>query len=141
MPDTLSPIACVERVIECDNARDAAGYRAILHDDYRSYVHGQESTVGADDEVAAIEKWWLATSDVYLKTLDLYESDGMVTLRYRLDGTNDGDLFGRPATGRRFGIENCTLLEVIDGKVKRAWRYSDTLGLMTQLGLLEDFGD
>lgn len=134
---TLGPVECVKRVIECDNGRNAAGYRAVLHDDYLSYVHGKESTVGAEAEVAAIEKWWLATSDVHLEILDLYESNGVVTLRYRLDGTNDGDLFGRPATGRNFSIENCTLLEVVDGKVKRAWRYSDTLGLMGQLGLLE----
>jgi len=44
-------------------------------------------------------------------------------------------LFGVPATGKPFHVENCTLLEVIDGKVKRAFRYSDTLGLMSQLGL------
>ena len=62
--------------------------------------------------------------------------DGVVTLRYTLTGTNDGEFFGTPATGKRFQIENCTLLEVVDGRVKRAWRYSDTLGLLTQLGLL-----
>ena len=32
----LSPIDCVKRVVECDNGRDSAGYRAILHDDYLS---------------------------------------------------------------------------------------------------------
>ena len=64
------------------------------------------------------------------------ETDGLVTLRYTLTGTNDGDLFGIPASGKRFHVENCTLLRVIDGKVKNAYRYSDTLGLMTQLGAI-----
>lgn len=131
----LSPIDCVKRVIDCDNGRDAAGYRAILHDDYISYVHGQEQTVGPEDEVAAIEGWWSAASDVRLEPITMVETDGLVTLRYTLDGTNDGDLFGVPATGKRFHVENCTLLEVVGGKVRRAYRYSDTLGLMRQLGL------
>jgi len=138
MTEILSPIACVERVIHCDNTRDAAGYRAIIHDDYRSYVHGKPQAVGAEEEVAAIVGWWKAASDVHLETLALFESEGVVTLRYRLEGTNDGELFGRPASGKRFSVENCTLLEVVDGKVKQAWRFSDTLGLMTQFGLLAD---
>ena len=67
---------------------------------------------------------------------DVGETDGLVTLRYTLTGTNDGDLFGMPASDRKFYVENCTLLRVVGGKVKNAYRYSDTLGLMTQLGAM-----
>jgi hypothetical protein len=28
-------------LVECDNGRDAAGYRAIIHDDDLSFVHGK----------------------------------------------------------------------------------------------------
>ncbi len=131
-----SPIDVVRRVVDCDNDRDAAGYRALLHDDYQSFVHGQPSTRGHDEEVAAIERWWRAASDVHLEPLEFYESQGVVTLRYALEGTNDGEFYGQPATGKRFKVENCTLLEVEQGRVRRAWRYSDTLGLLTQLGLV-----
>ncbi len=133
----LTPTKCVTRVIECDNGRDAEGYRALLHPDYVSRVHGAESTVGPDAEVASLERWWAACSDVHLEPLILVERDGLVTLRYTLEGTNDGDFFGRPATGRSFRVENCTLLDVEGGQVRRAYRYSDTLGLMTQLGILD----
>jgi len=136
----LSPIDCVRQVVACDNGRDGAGYRAILHDDYVSYVHGKEQTVGAEAEVAALESWWQATSDVHLEILEMGETDGLVTLRYTLTGTNDGDLFGRPASGKNFHVENCTLLRVVEGKVQNAYRYSDTLGLMTQLGVMSRGG-
>lgn len=132
----LSPIECVRQVVACDNARDGAGYRAILHDDYVSFVHGKQQTVGAEAEVAALAGWWQATSDVHLEILEIVESEGLVTLRYTLTGTHDGDLFGMPASGRKFHVENCTLLRVEGGKVKNAYRYSDTLGLMTQLGAI-----
>lgn len=131
-----SPIECVQAVVACDNGRDAAGYRRLLHDDYVSFVHGHESTVGPEAEVEALSRWWQAASDVHLEPLVLVESGGLVTLRYTLAGTNDGAFFGRPATGRRFRVENCTLLEVFEGRVRRAYRYSDTMGLLTQLGLL-----
>ena len=132
----LSPIDCVRQVVACDNGRDAAGYRAIIHDDYLSFVHGKDQNQGAEAEVAAIESWWKATSDVHLEILEIGESDGLVTLRYTLTGTNDGELFGIPASGRKFHVENCTLLRVVEGKVQNAYRYSDTLGLMTQLGVM-----
>lgn len=131
-----SPIEVVGRVVECDNGRDAAGYRALLHDGYQSFVHGQPSTTGPSDEVEALRSWWRASSDVRLEPLALCESKGVVTLRYTLEGTNDGDFYGQPATGKRFKVENCTLLEVEGGRVRRAWRYSDTLGLLSQLGLV-----
>lgn len=131
-----TPIECVKAVIDCDNGRDSAGYRRLIHDDYLSYVHGKESTVGAEAEVAALARWWQAASDVHLEPLAIVESGGLVTLRYTLEGTNDGEFFGRPATGRRFQLENCTLLQVEAGRVRRAYRYSDTMGLLGQLGLL-----
>ena len=56
-----SPIQVVRRVVECDNGRDAAGYRALLRDDYQSFVHGQPSTSGPDEEVKAIQSWWSAS--------------------------------------------------------------------------------
>jgi predicted ester cyclase len=140
MPDSSSPIGIVRRVIACDNGRDSAGYRDLLHDDYESFVHGVASTRGVDEEVGALERWWSAASDVHLEPLAIFESDGVVTLRYTLEGTNDGEFFGRPATGKRFRIENCTLLEVEGDRVRRAWRFSDTLGLMTQLGLMPSTG-
>lgn len=132
----LSPIDCVKAVVACDNRRDAAGYRKLIHDDYLSLVHGKESTVGAEAEVEALARWWQAASDVHLEPIAMVESGGLVTLRYTLEGTNDGDFFSRPATGRRFKLENCTLLEVVAGKVRRAYRYSDTMGLLGQLGML-----
>ena len=131
-----SAISVVRQVVECDNTRDAAGYRALLSPDYQSFVHGQPGTTGPDEEVAAIERWWTAMPDVHLEPLDFYERHGVVTLRYTLAGSNDGEFYGQPATGKPFRVENCTLLEVKQAVVTRAWRYSDTLGLLTQLGLL-----
>jgi steroid delta-isomerase-like uncharacterized protein len=128
-------LACVRAVVECDNERDARGYRALLHDDYRAEVHGRVVATDAETEVAALCAWWAAASDVQLEIDAMFASGGLVTLRYHLRGTNDGPLRGRPATGKPFVLHGCTILEVIDGRVKRVWRYADTLGLIQQLGM------
>ena len=132
----MKPLEVVRKVIECDNGRDAAGYRALLHDDYQALVHGEPHTQGADAEVAALAAWWKATPDSHLEELATYVDGDVVTLRYRLSGTNAGALGTLPATGKTFTTEACTLLEVVDGKVKRAWRYADTFGMLKQLGVI-----
>ncbi len=140
MSEAEEALECVRRVIVCDNSRDADGYRKLIHDDYVARVHGTVHTSGAEAEVAALASWWSAAPDVHLEELATYTDGNVVTLRYRLHGTNTGEFFGRPATGRAFETEACTILEVIDGKVKRTWRFADTLGLLTQLGLLNPEG-
>lgn len=134
MSTERDPLACVRAVIDCDNGRDARGYRALLHPDYRAEVHGRVTATDADTETAALQAWWAAASDVHLAVDDLFASGELVTVRYRLLGTNDGPLAGRPPTGKPFVLHGCTILQVVGGRVKQVWRYSDALGLMQQLG-------
>ncbi len=132
----MKAIECVRAVIDCDNGRDAAGYRALLHDDYVARVHGKIQTEGAEQEVAALEAWWKTTPDSHVEELATHVDGGFVTFRYALSGTNEGSLAGHPATDKRFRTEACTILEVVDGRVKQTWRFADTLGMLNQLGLL-----
>ena len=132
----MTPLECVRAVIACDNGRDAAGYRALLHDDYVARVHGNVQTEGADQEVAALEAWWAATPDSHIEELAAHVDDAFVTFRYAMSGTNRGPLGALPATGKPFRTEACTILEVIDGRVQRTWRFADTFGLLTQLGVV-----
>ena len=134
----MRPLEGVRKEIECDNGREAAGYRARLHDDhaYLAPVDAERHTQGADAGVAALAAWWKATPDSHLEELATYVDGDVVTLRYRLSGTNAGALGTLPATGKTFTTEACTLLEVVDGKVKRAWRYADTFGMLKQLGVI-----
>ena len=134
MSDEAAALACVRAVVDCDNARDVRGYRALLHADYRAEVHGRVVASDAETEVAALESWWAAASDVHLAVDAIFASGDLVTLRYHLRGTNDGPLAGRPATGKPFVLHGCTILRVSDGRVKQVWRYADALGLIQQLG-------
>jgi predicted ester cyclase len=126
-------LTCVRAVVACDNARDARGYRALLWPDYRAEVHGRVTVTDADAETAALGSWWAAASDVHLEIDHIFAAGELVTLRYHLRGTNDGPLGGRPASGKRFVLHGCTILQVVERRVKRVWRYSDTFGLMAQL--------
>jgi predicted ester cyclase len=129
------PIEVVRRVVANDNARNRAGYRALLWDDYRAEVHGVVTVTSGDAEAEGLAHYWAGFPDGRVVEEAIHAAGNVVTLRYRLVGTNSGALAGRPATGRRVDVAGCTLLEVIDGRVKRTWRYLDTQGFAQQLGL------
>jgi len=56
-------------------------------------------------------------SDGFTAEEQVVASGNVVTRRYRLVGTNDGEMDGCPATGRKIDFAGCTVLEVEDGRV------------------------
>ena len=136
MSDEEAAIRCVRAVVAADNGRDRDAYRALLADDYVAQVHGKTAATSGDEETADLERYWNGFSDGRIVEEAITACGGSVTLRYRLVGTNDGEMAGRPATGRKVEISGCTILEVEDGRVARTYRYVDSMGMMLQLGVL-----
>ncbi len=67
---------------------------------------------------------------------DMIAEDDKVAVRYTLEGTHDGDLFGVPPTGRQLSIKSITVERVSEGKVIEHWRVTDSLDMMQQLGAI-----
>lgn len=129
-------LACVHRVLDADNGRDAQAYRALLYDDYHAEVNGAPAATNADAEVADLASTWSGFSDGRTELVEMWATGNKVTLRYRFVGTNDRPWRGQPASHRKVDVSACTILEVVDGKVKRVWRYIDTMRFLSQLGWL-----
>ncbi len=68
-------------------------------------------------------------------TLDLVMGEGSsVAVRYLIQGTHSGNLYGIPATGKDFEIYSVAVFELTDGKITEAWFMSDEIELLLQLG-------
>jgi predicted ester cyclase len=61
----------------------------------------------------------------------------MVAVRQTIDATHTGDLYGLPATGKDFTIEEMMFFRFRDGKVIETWNVADRLAMMQQLGVAE----
>jgi steroid delta-isomerase-like uncharacterized protein len=69
--------------------------------------------------------------------IDLLTVDGeFLTARQTVTGTHLGAYFGFPPTGRAFKISAIDIYRIRNGKIRERWGNADTLGLLTQLGLL-----
>jgi predicted ester cyclase len=63
------------------------------------------------------------------------EEDKVVTRVYAY-GTQTGELFGIPPTGKRMTSTGMAIHRIADGKIVEYWGEVDTLGVLRQLGVI-----
>ena len=77
-----------------------------------------------------------AMLDLRVVVEDMIAEDDKVAVRYTLEGTHEGELFGVPPTGQRLSIKSITVERVSNGKIRDHWRVTDSLDMMQQLGVI-----
>jgi steroid delta-isomerase-like uncharacterized protein len=65
----------------------------------------------------------------------LVEEDDLVVENFTASGTQQGEIFGVPASGRTVRLPGINIWRVRDGRIVERWGRLDELGLMRQLGL------
>jgi steroid delta-isomerase-like uncharacterized protein len=71
--------------------------------------------------------------------LGFYVAEGdLVTEYFTASGTQQGEIFGVPASGRTVTLAGINILRVRDGRITERWGRLDELGLMRQLGLVPE---
>jgi steroid delta-isomerase-like uncharacterized protein len=76
-----------------------------------------------------------AVPDLRVATDDLVVEGDKLVARSTWSGTQEGELFGMPATGKRFTMTVIDIVRFEDGKVVEHWGVSDVAGMMQQVGL------
>ena len=71
---------------------------------------------------------------------DMIAEGDIVVLRYALEGTHEGELFGIPPTGKQLSDKGIAVERISDGKIREHWRVTDELGMMQQLGVIPEQG-
>lgn len=65
---------------------------------------------------------------------DVVAGGDRVAARITMEGTHEGLLFGREATGRRFTVNEMAIYRLEDGKIAETWQLMDIAGFMSQIG-------
>jgi steroid delta-isomerase-like uncharacterized protein len=66
----------------------------------------------------------------------LIEEGDLVVENFTASGTQQGEIFGMPASGRTVNLPGINIWRVRDGRIAERWGRLDELGLMRQLGLV-----
>lgn len=69
---------------------------------------------------------------------DLVAEDDRVAMRLTIRGTHEGEMMGIAPTGRAVEFQNTIFHRMTDGMIAERWVQPDVLGLLQQLGAIED---
>ncbi|CAN5728669.1 ester cyclase [soil metagenome] len=106
----------------------------LLAPDYVNHSPGMPGQPAGPDGVKAIVSMFRSgMPDLKVVIDDMIAEGDKVAVRYTIEGTHEGDLFGVPPTGHRVSIESFTVERVSDGRIREHWRVTDTLDMMQQL--------
>ena len=116
------------------NDGDLDGLEAYVAHDIVEHQEGASS--GIDGLRAMINELRSQFSDLHLEIEDTATSGDTVWFRIRSTGTNDGPLWGRPATGRPIHITVMDVMRVADGRMVEHWGVADRLAVLKQVGAM-----
>jgi steroid delta-isomerase-like uncharacterized protein len=83
----------------------------------------------------AARKFRIAFSDFHDTSEQILAEGDRVAYLGTISGTNDGELFGFPATGRKMEVRGINFFRLKDGQIIERWGQFDVLTMMQQLGL------
>lgn len=138
--DELLTETTVRRFFE---ALQAPGELSPLNDLLDEDVHSHDpmnpqDTIGLDG-VRSEYRMWRSAFDFSMTVEDVLAQGDRACARWTWNATHTGDFLGISPTGRRVSMTGLTLFRFGDnGKIAELWWQHDQLGLMQQVGALDE---
>lgn len=109
----------------------------LLAPDYTNHTPASpDQPTGPEGVKGVVAMFQSAMPDLRVVVEDMIAEGDKVAVRYTLEGTHEGELFGVPPTGRRLSIKSISVERVSNGKIQEHWRITDSLDMMQQLGVI-----
>jgi steroid delta-isomerase-like uncharacterized protein len=101
---------------------------------------GQRVSMGPEGLAQLIKTWRDAFPDGYMTIEDLFADGEYIVIRNTWHGTQTGEFYGIPPSGKWVDIQSIGIDRVVDGKVVEGWGELDMLGAMQQMGVVPPIG-
>ena len=127
----------VRRLIEEDIGRgDEAVADEIIHPDFVDHTNPPGMQHGLAGHKAIVRLFRATFPDLEWRIDDLIAEGDKVVARTTMRGTQRGEFFGVPPSGKSVEMAGIHVLRIADGKIAEHWGSNDDLGLLRQLGAL-----
>ncbi|MDB5183856.1 MAG: hypothetical protein JWO07_537 [Candidatus Saccharibacteria bacterium] len=84
---------------------------------------------------AMLEGFIGALPDLHAAEQDIFAQGDKVAVRYVVEATHKGNLFGAPATGRAIRWDAVDIYRITDGKISEEWAADDSTAILHAIGL------
>lgn len=117
---------------------DFAKIRPIYDKYYSGYIyhHVSRGDMNQEQTIQYMAAVGSAIPDFKFSIDDIFAEGDKVVARYTIQGTHKGTFMGIPATGKQLMEKGVEIFKIAGGKLAEGWDFPDSLGLMTQLGVI-----
>lgn len=126
--------ALLERLGEAYDRQDWDAYRELVAPDIALHEPQVVEAQGVGEYMRHLQRSQAAFPDQVGTVEDFIVTEDRAVLRWTIHATHSAEWLGIPATGRRIESKAVAIYRFADGKLAEEWIYSDTLGLLKQLG-------
>ena len=106
---------------------------AVDHDPYNPYA-----SEGRDGLKQLIAGYRESFPDLEVTVEDMIAADDKVVVRWTATGTQQGEVFGVPGSGKRSTVGGIGIDRLEGGRIVESWAHWDALGMLQQLGAIPE---
>lgn len=110
----------------------------ILAPDFVDHDAAPDQGPGIEGLKTFFQNMRAAFPDLKAEPVEVVGTETHVAMRYTISGTHEGEFQGVAPTGKSFKVSALQLARFEEGKCVERWGSTDEVGLMKQLGILED---
>jgi steroid delta-isomerase-like uncharacterized protein len=96
-----------------------------------------EDIQGSEQAKQFVSMYFAAFPDINVTVEDVIGEGDRAVTRWTIRGTHQGELMGITPTNKQIQLEGITIHRIEEGKIVEEWERYDNLGMMQQLGVME----
>lgn len=104
----------------------------ILAKEYVGHVNAHD-IVGADAATGFISGFLAGIPDAFYNVHETLDVGDRVICRWTCTGTQTGNFYGMPATGKKIDVKGITIFRIAHGQIAELWNVWDQFTLVEQL--------
>lgn len=123
----------IEKYFEAWNTGKLEMFDELLADEYVNHTPSLPDHPGVEGLKKIVSLIRQGFPDIHYEILRIAAEGDLVAVHTRVTGTNTGELFGQPPTGKKIDVNQIQFEQIKDGKIIQHWRVTDELGMDKQL--------
>jgi steroid delta-isomerase-like uncharacterized protein len=124
----------IRGLFEAVNRRELGNLGDYIAPEFERHdLVGAYPGVDADSVVDFLSEVIRSVPDMQLNIDDVLSDGDRVAVRFKLEGTLEGELFGQSGSGKPISVNAINIYRVADGKVAETWQLQDLSGFSAQI--------
>ncbi len=129
--------AILRQAYDAINQNNLDALDEVVASDITDHDAGPGQAPGLEGVKQLFSSIHTAFPDFRMNVEDMIAEGEKVVARVSWSGTHQGEFMGIAPTGNRVEVSGIDILRITDGKIAEHWGKFDELGMMQQLGVIE----